>query len=323
MNNKEDKSVKKEKRLLQAYGQSIVVNNTGGICGDWEIPLSCGSFKPLHKASWLREAPKTSSLSDNLEGIFLCLPFGNVESELYVHGIPANSLWVFEDGADDYQKMRYDFSLNSPFSYVTQVVRLEKNAVKLDYIIMPKKNCRQPVGFHAIFSTKHTPIKVKPGAFSHGRTFPHHMLDKDSLLLLDAAFSSLDALPKRNGGSIDGTQLPWKEKCEEIVQLINIDGQCQITYPDKECCISIEWDPKKLPHLLLWYSNQGRDFAPWNGENLSLGIEPIASYFDFGQEASCADNIISHQNQKQTFINFVENQAYNLSLKFTYKQGVK
>jgi hypothetical protein len=40
-------------------------------------------------------------------------------------------------------------------------------------------------------------------------------------------------------------------------------------------------------------SNRGRKYDPWNGENLCLGVEPIASAFDLGTPASVAPNPIA------------------------------
>lgn len=45
--------------------------------------------------------------------------------------------------------------------------------------------------------------------------------------------------------------------------------------------------------MLLWMSNRGRRFAPWNGRHLALGMEPICSAFDLGPQVSAADNPIS------------------------------
>ena len=56
------------------------------------------------------------------------------------------------------------------------------------------------------------------------------------------------------------------------------------------CRITLSWDARLLPNCLLWLSNRGRTFAPWNGQNLCLGIEPIAAAFDLGEDVSSHDN---------------------------------
>ena len=46
-----------------------------------------------------------------------------------------------------------------------------------------------------------------------------------------------------------------------------------------------------LPQTMLWFSNGGRDFPPWNGEHVGvLGIEEACSYGGEGWAASVADN---------------------------------
>jgi hypothetical protein len=42
---------------------------------------------------------------------------------------------------------------------------------------------------------------------------------------------------------------------------------------------------------LLWHSNGGRHYTPWNGRHRGvLGIKDVTAYFDLGLAASLADN---------------------------------
>ena len=42
---------------------------------------------------------------------------------------------------------------------------------------------------------------------------------------------------------------------------------------------------------MLWFSNGGRDYPPWNGRHVGvLGIEEGRSYAAYGHAASAADN---------------------------------
>jgi len=44
---------------------------------------------------------------------------------------------------------------------------------------------------------------------------------------------------------------------------------------------------------MLWYSNGGRDYPPWNGEHVGvLGIEEACSAGAFGWRASIEDNAL-------------------------------
>ena len=49
--------------------------------------------------------------------------------------------------------------------------------------------------------------------------------------------------------------------------------------------------PADLPVTLLWFSNGGRDYPPWNGRNVGvLGVEEARSYSLYGHAASVASN---------------------------------
>jgi hypothetical protein len=37
-------------------------------------------------------------------------------------------------------------------------------------------------------------------------------------------------------------------------------------------------------------SNRGRKLAPWNGENLCIGVEPVVSAFDLGSAVALTNN---------------------------------
>jgi hypothetical protein len=50
----------------------------------------------------------------------------------------------------------------------------------------------------------------------------------------------------------------------------------------------------RLPQTMLWFSNRGRDYAPWLGQHADvLGIEEACSYSLHGWSASIAPNPLS------------------------------
>jgi hypothetical protein len=50
-----------------------------------------------------------------------------------------------------------------------------------------------------------------------------------------------------------------------------------------------------LPSCLLWFSRYGLQDAPWRGRFTGIGIEPIASAFDFAATVSTAENPINRR----------------------------
>lgn len=55
-------------------------------------------------------------------------------------------------------------------------------------------------------------------------------------------------------------------------------------------------NPRVLRHTILWHSNGGRHYAPWNGRHRRvLGIEDVTAYFHYGLAESCSPNPLSDQ----------------------------
>ena len=50
-------------------------------------------------------------------------------------------------------------------------------------------------------------------------------------------------------------------------------------------------NPKVLAETVLWMSNGGRHYPPWNGRVVSvLGLEEVTGFFHYGREASLGLN---------------------------------
>jgi hypothetical protein len=62
--------------------------------------------------------------------------------------------------------------------------------------------------------------------------------------------------------------------------------------------IEIDWDSAALPHAMIWLSDRQLSDAPWNGRYRGLGIEPIASAFDFPAAVSTAPNPLSEAGHR-------------------------
>ncbi|MFY8031393.1 MAG: hypothetical protein ACOVO5_06140, partial [Devosia sp.] len=82
---------------------------------------------------------------------------------------------------------------------------------------------------------------------------------------------------------------------EELVQLLDMPGRAALWNSAEGYRVRLSWNPEHYPSALLWFSNRGRTFAPWNGRHLALGLEPICAAFDLGQQVSAAENPISRR----------------------------
>lgn len=62
-------------------------------------------------------------------------------------------------------------------------------------------------------------------------------------------------------------------------------------------------DPGVLRQTILWVSNGGRFYPPWNGRHTGvLGIEEVTSYFHYGLAQSAKENPLSREGI-QTAVN--------------------
>jgi hypothetical protein len=92
---------------------------------------------------------------------------------------------------------------------------------------------------------------------------------------------------------LDLSRLPLEGDSESLVQLLGVDGKFDLVDQRQGFRIRLQWDPNHFPSCAIWISNRGRKYAPWNGRNLALGIEPVCSAFEMGTLVSRRSNPIS------------------------------
>ena len=102
----------------------------------------------------------------------------------------------------------------------------------------------------------------------------------------------------RDGGVVDITRYPFAERHEDFAMLIEAPGHalgwCAASRPDTRDAVLSLKNPRELPVTFLWWSNGGRDYAPWNGRHTGvLGIEEGRSYLLHGHRASATPNPLS------------------------------
>jgi hypothetical protein len=115
-----------------------------------------------------------------------------------------------------------------------------------------------------------------------------------------AVFRSLDRVPLLSGGVTDLTRYPARRGYEDLVML-SADPELPfawsaVTFPRERHVYFALRDPRMLRHTILWISNGGRHYAPWNGRHTSvMGIEDTTSYFHYGLAESVKPNPLSRR----------------------------
>jgi hypothetical protein len=70
-----------------------------------------------------------------------------------------------------------------------------------------------------------------------------------------------------------------------------------VTFGDKGVVWFALRNPKQLASTLLWFSNGGRHFPPWNSRHINvLGVEDITAFFHVGLAESCRPNLLTERS---------------------------
>lgn len=248
-----------------------------------------------------------------LQGDFFCVPFGAPTAPV-LSAPQWQGSWQHVQGTGNWQ--------HGPTSHMTwQVNRADKEGIELSlpdcglcgisgitrnitaagrvlYIkdtIQAEQEMHIPVGIHPIFRLPHLGVaELHVPAFQECRTYPGRV-DASSVFEPDAVCTP-QAVPCRDGTTIQANRLPLAANTEELLWLGGVfPGKVCLENQDEGYQVELQWDTKALPNCLLWYSNRGRKAPPWNGHNLCLGVEPVASAFDLGPDICCGDNPLARR----------------------------
>ena len=129
-----------------------------------------------------------------------------------------------------------------------------------------------PGAFDIAFGGEKVRVLTYPGVFEAGVSRVAHAQVCDGL----------DAVPMIDGPPRSFSSLPLPFEAEELLLVAGHGGVARLTNHAERYRVVMEWDPDVFPGVLLWVSNRGRGFAPWNGRFLGLGVEPVSAPFDLG-----------------------------------------
>ncbi len=290
------------------------VQALGGMLGPVTFLLPDGrQVSPLHVAPWFDDPGRGAqpAILRELRGEWPCVPFGadaqrnlppgwsddgeSFDGAGVPHGHSSNAEWVFTDAGTQSVEMLCDYPETHPIRRLTRTITPDPQAPALDITltVQARRPCRLPIGLHPTLRLPaQGTARLIPPAFREGRVFPLDVEPGRGLLHPGATFFTLDALPRRGGGILSLGQLPLAEAAEELVQLCGVTGGFRLRHPDG-WQVTLDWDTKAFPSLLLWVSNRGRAHAPWNGRHIALGVEPVCAAFDLGPAVSAAPNPVS------------------------------
>lgn len=259
---------------------------------------------PLHTAPWVDHPAilgddAVPPVERRLSGDFFCAPFGGTyDPAVPIHGWPANSPWQITARGTG----RVTLVLGRPVmgARITKTLRLADDAPLLyqEHLIE---------GGSGHLTVAHHPMVrlAGEGRFScspkRAVLTPERALDEGrNALALGARSGAIDHVPAAAGGSIDLTRLPIADRHEDFVTLVEAEdsplGWSAVLREAEGDVVFVLKDPRVLPLTMLWHSNGGRDYRPWDGRHRGvLGIEDGCAAGAAGYLAALGPNPVADE----------------------------
>jgi len=296
---------------LRSNLASLSVTEIGGHLSDVSFTLADGRrIMPMHVAPWAEEPlpPDTPPILRMLRGDFFCAPFGasDLLPEMpFVHGLPANGEWRVTGGSTNQLDARLDGTVMG--ASVTKHVELREGELMVyQRHTLTGGSGQVPIGHHAMLRAEsELQLAFSPWTMALTTPEPDEVPPLGrSLLQSGQTITDLRKAQRADGGLVDLTIFPCPEGFEAIWMLV-ADRTPEFAWTAATSADGWVWfglkNPRVLPQTLVWLSNGGRDYAPWNGRHRrAIGLEEICGYFHLGHKASIADNPVSRSGSPTT-----------------------
>ena len=268
-------------------------------------------IQPYAIAPWHDEQPaEIPPILEVLRGDFFCLPFGGNEhvfrSERHPpHGETANRRWSLVATTRDHLHLRLRPRVRAGLVDKHVWVRPGQTAIYQRHVISGMNGPMNP-GHHATLAFPDRPgcALVSTSPFAWGEVSPQPLEDPSrrgySSLQAGARFKRLDRVPAADGTTADLSAYPARRGFEDLVMLVGRPGRrlgwTAVACPSEGYAWFALKDPRVLTNTVLWHSNGGRHYPPWNGRHLNtLGLEEVTAYFHYGLAESAARNRVSRR----------------------------
>ena len=290
------------------------VTRMGGHLGPVIFDRGGRRFSPYAVAPWAEEKTQATlpPILKALRGDFFCMPFGGNETpfsgeQFPAHGETANALWHFEsmESADGLSTLHLSLQTEVRPGRVDKRIRLKdgQNAIYSEHIISEMKGPMSP-GHHAIIRFPNAPSSgvVSTSRFVHGQVLPTPFENPAqrgySYLKPGAMFTSLSSVPALSGEATDLSHYPARRGFDDLVMMVSDPtlpfAWTAATFPKVRAVWFSLKDPRILRETIIWLSNGGRHYEPWNGRHINvMGLEEVTSYFHYGLAESVAKNPVS------------------------------
>lgn len=289
------------------------LTRVGGHLGPVAFRLAHRLVSPFAVAPWAEEklAPDTPGLLRALRGDFFCAPFGGNgtawrKEQHPPHGETANSAWrlqAFERSADR-STLHASLKTTIRSGLVDKFITLIEGHTALYQRHVLTGRGAMSVGHHALVKFPDVPASgvVSTSRFVRAQVLPDWFERPEArgyqALRPGAEFRALDRVPMLTGGLTDISQFPARRGFDDLVMLTADDrlpfAWNAVTFAQARYVYFALRDPRVLRQTLLWMSNGGRHYPPWNGRHTAvMGIEDTTSYFHYGLAESAKPNPVN------------------------------
>jgi hypothetical protein len=284
---------------------SLAVTEIGGHLSDVTFTLPGGrKVSPMHVAPWANETlpDDTPPILQVLRGDFFCAPFGSsdlIPGETRVHGLPASGIWEPVEESGNAVSLMLDGTVMGA-TVVKHVEVRPGEAVVYQRHTLSGGSGRLPVGYHAMLRAD-TPLQLAFSPWTMALTPPEPVEQPPHgrpLLAEDQHIQNLRKARRPDGRTVDLTVFPPEDGYEALWMVVSDPSLpfawTAATAADQGWVWFSLKDQRSLPETLLWFSNGGRDYPPWNGRHRrAIGLEEICGYFHLGHAASTGDNPVA------------------------------
>lgn len=274
-------------------GITLVFNRDGGIIDELTIDTAGGPLQPLHKAPWVRSGeqlpPEVAPVESRLAGDFFCAPFGASGPDVPIHGWSANGNWnALGQSKDSNGAVTAGYRLEQSVhraEITKQITLVPGQPIVYQRHVFKGGAGHIPIAHHAMIRVPGgAQLSFSPKAF--GRT-PLGAPETDpargnSNLAYPQTFGSLKEVRRKDGRTVDASRYPFDSDHEDLVILAEARGarlgwSAAVAIADGFVFFAVK-DAARLPETILWMSNGGRSYSPWNSRHRAvIGIEEAAT----------------------------------------------
>lgn len=271
--------------------------------------------RPYAIAPWAEEnlPLETPPMIAGLRGDWFCSAFGENElhggRQLPPHGETANCHWHAISGGrvrkGCWLRLGVELPLQGGRCEATTALLADHSVIYQRHDLMGLTGRINP-GHHATlaFPDVEGAGRLSFSRFVHARTYIEQTERPEnrgySWLKPNTEITDLQAVPCIDGSMTNLSRYPARRGFEDIAILCadpTLDfAWSAVTFPEQGYVWFALRNPKQLASTLLWLSNGGRHFPPWNGRHVNvMGIEDITGFFHAGLAASCRPNLLTER----------------------------